>query len=177
MLMGATAATLAPCILFIEIFEWLTRSEWPGLTLADGLSLFGVVHAGAESEAQRFADVLLATPLAVASFATGICLFLTALSLGKWDRERELVLELREKSPFHWLTIWGAADVSYRSAFRLLFLDSLLVFLLWTAGACIAAEGLLSLFGLQPRWLALSGLIILAAGLGARMALQRKLPT
>ena len=55
---GFAAAALAPLILMIELVEWATSSEWPGLTLVDGLSLFGIHHDSAENEAQsQYAQV------------------------------------------------------------------------------------------------------------------------
>ena len=71
-------------IAVIECVEWLTGSEWPGLTVADGLVLFGVGHAAAESASERFVDMVLAIPLSLALFFVGLSAALTAISLGDW---------------------------------------------------------------------------------------------
>src|SRR5215210_4777776 len=98
MVTGLAAALIAPVILFIELFEWMTSSEWPGLTLADGLSVFGIVRDSTETESQRLDDLLMAVPLTVALFVTGVYLFLFGASLGRWERERQLYEEFREKN-------------------------------------------------------------------------------
>src|SRR5215212_594914 len=140
MVAGLAAALIAPVILFIELFEWMTSSEWPGLTLADGLSVFGIVRDATETDSQRLDDLLMAVPLTVALFVTGIYLFLFGASLGRWERERELCEEFRGKEPVEWLTVWGAADVSYPTAFRLLFLTGVLQGLTWAGFGLLAAE-------------------------------------
>jgi hypothetical protein len=38
----------------------VTSSEWPGLTLGDDPSLFGIEHEAVESDSQRLADLLMA---------------------------------------------------------------------------------------------------------------------
>ena len=86
---GLIAATVAPLVLLIEVVEWLTRSEWPGLTLADGLGLFGIVHETAETEAQRFVDVMMALPLTISLFFLGLSMFFGGLNLGEWSIDRE----------------------------------------------------------------------------------------
>lgn len=174
---GVAAVAIAPLILFIELFEWLTSSEWPGLTLADGLSLFGIEHAAAESESQRFADLMLAAPLTIALFVTGVYMLLAGASLGSWERERQLYEELKERSLFAWLTLWGASDVSYVTAFRLLFLDAILWILLWLGVAALAGELILLATGGETLWVGLAGALVLAAALATRRAVQRKLTT
>ena len=174
---GVGAALVAPLILFIELFEWLTRSEWPGLTLADGLSIFGIVRGAAETESQRLEDLLMAAPLTVALFVTGIYLFLFGASLGRLDRERELLTELDGKPLLERFTLWGASDVSYPTAFRLLFLTLLLRGLLWLGVGLLAAEVILHVLGAELRWLGISGLLVLAPVLIAQAWVRRKLPS
>jgi len=176
MLAGAAAAAVAPFILFVELYEWLTSSEWPGLTLADGLSLFGVHHEFPETDAQRLDDVFLATPLTIALFATGASLFVVGAALGSWERERELYEELRDKTVFTWLTLWGASDVSFPTAFRLLFLEACLQALLLLGAALIVSEVVLVSLGAELRWLGLCGLMIVGAGFVARAVVRRKFP-
>jgi hypothetical protein len=172
---GIVAAAIAPLILFIEAFEWMTRSEWPGLTLADGLSLFGIAHSGAETESRRLADLLLAAPLTVALFGTGVCTFLLGASLGRWDRERALWEELRREPLSAVLALSGGSDVSYPAAVRLLFLDLLLEKLLWLGVAFLAVELVLVALSVDLRWLGVCGLLIGSAALAARLIARRKL--
>lgn len=87
---GIIATTVAPLILLIEIFEWLTRSEWPGLTVADGLSLFGLVHEAPETSMQRLVDLLMAIPLTIALFLVGVFMFLGGINIGDWGTKRDL---------------------------------------------------------------------------------------
>lgn len=175
MVAGLTAALVAPVILFIELFEWLTSSEWPGLTLADGLSLFGIEHEIGESDSQRLADLLMAAPLAIALFVTGVCTFLAGASLGSWEKERRLYAELKERSLFAWLPLWGASDVSYPTAVRLLLLDVIVSALAWLGMAFIGGEFLLLAVGVDLRWLGLCGFLLLVAVFAARGAMRRKL--
>lgn len=175
MLAGLLAAIAAPLIFLIELVEWLTSSEWPGLTLADGLSLFGVEHEGAESDSQRLADLLMAAPLTVALFVTGVCTFLAGASLGSWEQERKLYGELSERSVFAWLTLWGASDVAYPTAIRLLLLDVIAGALAWLGMASIGGEFLLLAIGVDLRWLGLCGFLLLVAAFAARGAMRRKL--
>lgn len=79
---GLIAACIAPLVLAIECFEWFTSSEWPGLTVADGLALFGLERSAAETDPQRLLDLLLAVPLTVGLFCVGILMFLTGVNLG-----------------------------------------------------------------------------------------------
>lgn len=175
MLAGLLAAVAAPLIFLIELTEWLTSSEWPGLTLADGLSLFGIEHEVGESDSQRLADLLMAAPLAVALFVTGVCTFLAGASLGSWEQERRLYAELRDRSLFAWLTLWGASDVGYPAAVRLLLLDVIVSALAWLGMALIGSEFLLLAVGIDLRWLSLCGFLLLAAAFAARGAMRRKL--
>jgi hypothetical protein len=87
---GLAATVLGPLVLLVELFEWITRSEWPGLTVADGLSLFGVVHEEAETESQRLQDVLMALPLSVALYFTGLFTFFSGINIGDWGQARDL---------------------------------------------------------------------------------------
>ena len=87
---GLVAAAVAPLVLTVEVAEWALKSEWPGLTLADGLSLFGIVHEAAETEAQRLVDVLMALPLAIALFGSGIFMFLAGINFADWGTDRDL---------------------------------------------------------------------------------------
>ena len=175
MLAGLLAAVAAPLIFLIELFEWWTSSEWPGLTLADGLSLFGVEHEIGESDTQRLADLLMAAPLAIALFVTGVCTFLAGASLGSWEKERRLYAELSGRSLFAWLTLWGASDVGYATAVRLLLLDLIVSALAWLGMAFIGGEFLLLAIGVDLRWLGLCGFLLLAAAFAARGAMRRKL--
>lgn len=175
MLAGLLAAVAAPLIFLIELFEWWTSSEWPGLTLADGLSLFGIEHEIGESDSQRLADLLMAAPLAIALFVTGVCTFLAGASLGSWEKERRLYAELKERSLFAWLALWGASDVSYPTAIRLLLLDVIVSALAWLGMALIGGEFILLAVGVDLRWLGLCGFLILAAACAARDAMRRKL--
>src|SRR3712207_6220692 len=79
---GMLAAILAPFVLLIEVAEWATSSEWPGLTLADGLALFGIEHDVAETEERQMLDILFAVPLTLALFGLGIFMFLAGINLG-----------------------------------------------------------------------------------------------
>lgn len=176
MVAGLLAAVAAPLIFLIELVEWLTSSEWPGLTLADGLSLFGIEHEAVESDSQRLADLLMAAPLAIALFVTGVCTFLAGASLGSWERERKLYAELRDRSLFAWLTLWGASDVGYPTAVRLLLLDAIVGALAWLGMALIGGEFMLLAIGIDLRWLGLCGFLLLAAAFTARGIMRKKLP-
>jgi len=82
---GLVAALMAPGIFLIEFWEWTTGGEWPGWSVEDGLSLFGVDRGEqAESSVQRLTDVLLALPLAITLFVTGVLAFLTGFRVGNW---------------------------------------------------------------------------------------------
>lgn len=85
---GLAAAIVAPAVLAIEIGEWLTSSEWPGLTVSDGLGLFGLEQEAAETDADRLVDMLLAVPLSAALFLTGVFAALTGLNIGDWGAGR-----------------------------------------------------------------------------------------
>ena len=172
---GLAAAAVAPVILFIEAFEWATRSEWPGLTLADGLGLFGVAHAAPETQSQRLVDLLFALPLSLALFLTGTFLFLAAAGLGSWERERRLRDEMRESGPYAWLLLLAASDVPKPTAVRLLLLDFLLSVLLVLGFAALAAEFALRVAGVEAGWLALAGLSLAAAAALTRAVARRKL--
>ncbi len=87
---GLIAACVAPLVLGIECYEWLTSREWPGLTVADGLSLFGLERAGAETEPQRLVDLLLAVPLTIGLFCVGLFMFLTGVNLGNGATARDI---------------------------------------------------------------------------------------
>ena len=87
---GMLAAVAAPIVLVIEVGEWATSSEWPGLTLADGLALFGIEHEIAETEDRRWTDMLLAFPLTLSLFVMGILTFLAGLNIGDWGIDRDL---------------------------------------------------------------------------------------
>jgi len=117
----------------------------------------------------------MAVPLTIALFVAGIYLFLVGASLGRWDRERQLCEELKAEPFYAWFTLWGASDVSYPTAFRLLFFGMLLDALLWLGVGLVAAEVLHTL-GLELRWLGICGLLLLAGGLITRAAVRRKLP-
>ena len=147
-----------------------------GLTLADGLSLFGIERGSVETASQRLQDLLMAAPLTVALFVTGIYLLLFGASMGRWERERQLSEEFEGKPAFAWLTLWGASDVSYHTAFRLIFLAALLRALRWLGSGLLAGEVILHVLGVELRWLGISGLLVLAAVLIADMAVRRKLP-
>ena len=90
---GLIAATIAPLVLIVELAEWVMRSEWPGLTVADGLSLFGIHRHAPETDAQRLADLLLAVPLSGALFVAGILMFLTGVNVGDGPGERDLTAQ------------------------------------------------------------------------------------
>jgi hypothetical protein len=177
MVAGLAAALVAPVIFLIELFEWATRSEWPGLTVADGLSLLGIVRGDLETDSQRLDDLLMAAPLTVALFVTGVYLFLFGASLGRWERERQLYEEFRGKAVVERLTLWGDSGVGYPTAFRLLFLTVILHALTWLGLALVGAEVILHVLGAELRWLAISGLLVLAGVLTARGAVRRKLPS
>jgi hypothetical protein len=82
---GLVASLFAPGILLIEFWEWTTGGEWPGWSVEDGLSLFGIDRGErAENSTQRLTDVLLALPLTFALFLTGVLAFLSGLRLGDW---------------------------------------------------------------------------------------------
>ena len=87
---GLIAACVAPLVLAVETFEWATNSEWPGLTVADGLSLFGLERADPETESQRLTDMLRAVPLTIALFVAGICMFLSGVNFGDGSGTRDL---------------------------------------------------------------------------------------
>lgn len=87
--LGIIAANLAPVGLLIAFAEWLTDSEWPGLTVADGLALLGV-RSYQESDAKRVVDLTLAIPFSISLFTVGILLVITGLKVGDWGLRREL---------------------------------------------------------------------------------------
>jgi uncharacterized membrane protein len=61
----------------------LTGSEWSGLTVADGLAIFGIEHETPEDQSQRMLDLLMAPPLLVALFLTGFFSILAGINFGK----------------------------------------------------------------------------------------------
>lgn len=172
---GIAASLLAPLILFIELFEWLTSSEWPGLTLADGLGIFGIHHAGSETEAQRLLDVATALPLSAVLFLTGVSAFLTGVSLGDWRDERRLMAELDGASPFYWMTLVGAPDVRFPTLVRLLFLDLLLRFIAITGAVMLLLDAVLILVGAGFGWMAAGGLLLLFGAWLVERVEERKL--
>jgi hypothetical protein len=87
---GLVVAVLAPLILLVEGVEWLTGSEWPGLTVADGLSIFGIEHELPENEEQRLLDLLMAVPLSVALFLAGLSSLLAGINFSPRGLERDL---------------------------------------------------------------------------------------
>ncbi|WP_343520212.1 sulfotransferase domain-containing protein [Sphingomonas sp.] len=87
--LGLVAALAAPGILLIEFWEWATGGEWPGWSVEDGLSLFGIDRGErAENSSQRLTDVLLALPLTFALFVSGVLAFLSGMRLGDWTQVR-----------------------------------------------------------------------------------------
>ena len=90
---GMLAAIAAPIVLVIEVAEWATSTEWPGLTLADGLSLFGIEHEVAETEDRRWTDMALAFPLTLSLFFLGVFTFLLGINIGDWGIDRDLDAE------------------------------------------------------------------------------------
>lgn len=177
LLMGAgiAASRLAPLILFIELFEWLTSSEWPGLTLADGLGVFGIQHAASETEAQRLIDVATALPLSAVLFLTGVSAFLTGVSLGDWRDERRLLAEMDGASPFYWLTLVSAHDVKFPTLVRLLFLDLLLRAIAIVGAVLLVVDALLLLAGGGFGWMAGGGLFLLLGAWLVERVEDRKL--
>jgi len=176
MTVGLATATLAVAILFIEIFEFATSSEWPGLTLADGLSLFGLVHEQVEDEAQRLRDVLMAVPLSLVLFLTGVSSFFFGTSLGDWRIERRLAKECEESDPLYSVALLAASDVSWPTKVRLFFLDSLLRIIAGVGALLIIADGLLLLLlGAPIGWLAAAGLGLLLMVWLTHRAERRKL--
>lgn len=93
---GLILYTLAPLVLLIEAFEWLTGSEWPRHTIADGLALFGVIRDLPESETQRLLDLIMAIPLSISLFVVGFLLLMSGIRLGNWIVRRDL----RARYPF-----------------------------------------------------------------------------
>ena len=170
---GLVAGTLAPVILLIEGFEWLTRREWPGLTLADGLALFGVHHAGPETDRQRLVDLALAVPLSIGLFFAGVSAFLLGVSLGDWRDERRLLQELRGAPPLAWLTLICARDVKLPTLVRLLLLDLLLRALALLGGMLVAVDILLLIVGTPLGWLAGTGTSLLV-GISLTDSLRRR---
>ena len=82
---GIAAMLIAPPILAIEAGEWLFRREWDGHSLEDGLALFGIDRAGpVETPTERIVDVLLALPLTIALFMSGLLLLLMGVHFGDW---------------------------------------------------------------------------------------------
>jgi hypothetical protein len=86
---GLFVAFLGPLVFLVECVEWLTRQEWPGFTLADGLTLLGVVREVEETDAQRWHDLLLALPLSITLYFGGLMAFFGGLSIGDWHAERD----------------------------------------------------------------------------------------
>lgn len=175
MLAGLAAAMAAPLILFIEAHEWLFSREWPGLTLADGLALFGIEHEIPETDSQRAVDVAMAAPLSVALFLTGVSMFLTGASLGSWEAERRLERELADDIFFSSALRCCADDVGLPSIVRLLLLERLLSLLFLLGVGTLAIAAVLPLAGTGSSWAAPAGVaLILMAWLG-RAAMRRKL--
>ena len=121
---GCAMSGVAILVLVIESVEWLTSAEWPGLTLADGLSLFGVHHEAAESDHQRYIDLLLAVPLSMALFATGLVTIFAGISLVDREAERRVRSELRSRSPLGAAALLVSEEVSALQFLRLVVLGS-----------------------------------------------------
>lgn len=171
---GLGTAALAPFILVIELYEWLTSSEWPGLTVADGLGLFGLHRVEPETEVQRLIDLVLAFPLSIALFFAGISSFLAGASLGDWRDERRVMDEVKETSPLYWLALIGASDVTGPTLIRLLLLDLFLRIVMLAGAGFLMADALLLLAGAAQGWLAAAGVaLLLAAALTARVKARK----
>ena len=96
---GVVLSATAPFVLAIEISEWLTNMEWPGWSVEDGLGLFGIDRGETpETAAQQLVDVLMAVPLTLALFLTGVAMFMLGIRIGDWtlDSQRKLDLWLSD---------------------------------------------------------------------------------
>ena len=173
MVAGTFAAALAVLVLFVEAFEWLTRSEWPGLTLADGLALFGIAHELPENETQRLNDVLLAVPLTIALFLTGTFMFLAGAGVGDRRSDARLKREMQGRSPAEGLTLLLSREVSAAQFVRLVLLDDVLAALLWF-GAGLAVGGWALYRATGELWLTAAGAALVVAGAAFRIALRRR---
>lgn len=80
-LVGGFAMMMAPLTLATEFVEWLTGTEWPNLTIADALDLFGLEAGDPETQAQLLFDFIYALPLTVALFLLGLFMLLAGLHL------------------------------------------------------------------------------------------------
>jgi len=160
---GLGTAALALAILFIEVFEFVTSSEWPGLTLADGLSIFGLVHEQVEDEAQRLRDVLMAVPLSLALFLIGVSSFFLGAGLGDWRTERRLAKECEESDPLYSVALIAGSDIPWPTKVRLFFLDPLLRIVAGLGALLIIVDGLLLVLGAPTGWLAGAGIGLLLA--------------
>lgn len=173
MLIGAAGAALAALVLFVEAFEWLTRSEWPGLTLADGLSIFGVAHEVPENAAQRLNDVLLAVPLTIALFLTGAFAFLVGATIGDRRADRRVAREMQRRSPAESLALILTRDVTAAQFVRLLLVERVLPVLLWF-GAGLSVGGWALHRATGELWLSAAGLALIAAAAFCRLAFRRR---
>ncbi|HUD93127.1 sulfotransferase domain-containing protein [Sphingobium sp.] len=84
---GLAAMLIAPPILAIEVGEWLFQREWEwgGRSVEDGLALFGIDRPGTiETPTDRIVDVLLALPLTMTLFMTGLMILLVGVHMGDW---------------------------------------------------------------------------------------------
>jgi hypothetical protein len=147
---GATVMFLAVAVLLIECVEWLTSEEWPGLTLADGLSLFGVEHDAPESDRQRSVDVLLAIPLTLALFAGGFATMLAGTGIVDREAERRVASELRSCSVFEGICLLISDDVSALQFLRLVVLGRRLRIAGALAAGGLASAFLLYMLGASP---------------------------
>lgn len=170
---GAGGAALALLVLFVETFEWMTRSEWPGLTLADGLGLFGVRHEIPETDSQRLNDVLLAVPLTIALFLTGTFTFLAGATIGDRRSDAHIERAIERRSPAEGLTLLLSRDVSAAQFVRLVLLDHVLHALIWF-GAGLAVGGWALYRATGEQWLTVSGGALLLAAALCRLALRRR---
>ncbi len=174
MLGGMIAAVAAPLILFIEAFEWLFSREWPGMTLADGLSLFGIYHEVPETAAQRAIDVAMAAPLAVALFLTGMSMFLVGINFGSWEAERRLEEDLFEDPVLALALLVSGTELSFTSFLRMVVLDSLLRFLIAVGSAGILAGFGLWIAGIPSGWIVPAGAVLIAMSWLSRLSVAQR---
>ena len=90
---GVALTAIAPMVLAVELGEWLTNSEWPGWSLADGIAAIGLGDPQSHwTRAQQYVDIFTALPLALALFGGGILTFMSGIDLSEWgikhDRAR-----------------------------------------------------------------------------------------
>ncbi|NWK95349.1 hypothetical protein DM806_06655 [Sphingobium lactosutens] len=101
---GLACMLIAPPILAIEVGEWLFQREWGGRSVEDGLALFGIDRPGTvESPTDRIVDVLLALPLTMTLFLTGLLILLAGVHFGDWGvqgvRLKKKLASRRNKPP------------------------------------------------------------------------------